>query len=72
MRAHFNQRMKELHLPYRKYDNKWDIYFQANTDGLIRVPDDWVYEHEVPVEEQSPLIRRRRINRDIIDYDEKQ
>ncbi len=72
MRAHFNQRMKELHLPYRKYDNKWDIYFQANTDGLIRVPDDWVYENEVPVEEQSPLIRRRRINRDIIDYDEKQ
>lgn len=68
MRAHFNARMKELHLPYRKYDSKWDIYHVANTDGLIRVPDDWVYEDNVPVEEQSGLIQRREIKREIKDY----
>lgn len=61
MRNNFNSKMKRLGEPYRKYDSKWDIYHQANTDGLIRVPDDWSYEDEVPIEKQSAAIRRRPV-----------
>lgn len=65
MRNHFNARMKKIGEPYRKYDSKWDIYLQANSDGIIRVPDDWSYDDEIPLEKQSSVIRRRRVKRDI-------
>ena len=68
MRQHFNARMKRLEEPYRKYHSNSDIYFIKNSDSLIRVPDDWDYDTEVPLEKQSQLIARRRIKRKIEDY----
>lgn len=58
-RSKFNARMAELGLPYRKYSPKF--LASGVPEGVTVVPDDWKYEEQVPFENQSPKIQRRRM-----------
>lgn len=61
MRGKFNKRMEKLGEPYRKYGAK-TVRDTPENLGFTLVPDDWVYEEEVPLEKQSDKIKRRHYN----------